>query len=393
MTSVQSQATLAPQWNRDNFAMSFSAARRGFLQQMAVLAMTSVCARARAGTAGRLRFMALGQAAIQTDLRDHPYPGFGAIAKYLAQSDTCFTDLETPIYGPGSEAPTVKTMFAKAAPPAVLDCLTALSVNVLALSNNHAWDFGTGGVLATLESVERRGFTHAGTGKNLTEATAAAYRDTPAGRIALVSMASGAIRPGAAATDTRAGVNEVRLETNGELNAEDRARNLAAIREAHRRTPHVFCYQHNHYWEKDFRITPAWQKQWARACIDAGACAFLSHGAPLLQGIEIYRGRPIFYDLGSLIFHTKTPAGYYPAEVWESAIADCVFENGRLVSLELVPVVLNESGISEDLFYETRGRPTIAKDEDAARVLARIQNLSPGVEITRWRDVARVVLS
>ena len=29
----------------------------------------------------------------------------------------------------------------------------------------------------------------------------------------------------------------------------------------------------------------------ARQCIDAGACAFVSHGAPLLHGIELYLGR------------------------------------------------------------------------------------------------------
>ena len=42
---------------------------------------------------GRLRFMALGQAAIQFDLREHPYPGFAPLAALLAKSDVCFTDL------------------------------------------------------------------------------------------------------------------------------------------------------------------------------------------------------------------------------------------------------------------------------------------------------------
>jgi poly-gamma-glutamate synthesis protein (capsule biosynthesis protein) len=248
--------------------------------------------------------------------------------------------------------------------------------------------------MATLNAVRSRGFTYAGTGENVAQATAPAYRDTAAGRIALVCMASGAIREGAAATATRAGVNEVRLEGNGELNAQDTVRNLASIREAARSTPHVFCYQHNHYWEKDFSLTPAWQRAWARRCIDAGACAFVSHGAPLLHGIEIHRGRPIFYDLGSLIFHTKTPVGHYPAEVWESAIADCVFEDGRLSSLELIPVVLNESGVGAQAFYETRGRPTLARGADASRILARLQRLSSelGVAITIAGDMGRVVL-
>jgi len=370
-----------------------SPARRDFLRSLSALAVAAVGVPARSQARRPLRFTALGQAAIQTDLRDHPYAGFDALAKYLARSDICFTDLETPISGPASEAPTIKTVFAKAAPPEVLDCLKVLSVNVLALSNNHAWDFGTGGVLATLDAVKRGGFTCAGTGANRAEASMAGYRDTAAGRVALVSMASGAIRAGAAATETRAGVNEVRRDASGELDADDRARNLMAIRAARTNAPYVFCYQHNHYWEKDFRVTPAWQQKWARECIDAGACAYISHGAPLLHGIEIYRGCPIFYDLGSFVFHTKTPVGYYPGEVWDSAIADCVFEEGRLVALDLVPVVLNENGIAPDLFYETRGRPTIAEGTDAERILARLQKLSAGLDISRTGTIGRVVLS
>lgn len=371
---------------------SVDRARRRFLQGLAATAAISLLPRAAGAAAGRLRFMTVGQAAIQYDVCEQPYPGFAPLKALLAQADICFTDLETPISGPGAEKATRDTIFLKAAEPAVLDCLKSLSINVLALSNNHAWDFGTGGVLATLNAVRERGFTYAGTGANLAEATAPAYRKTAAGSIALISMASGAIRPGAAATATRAGVNEVRLETSGELNAEDTARNLDAIREAARKTPYVFCYQHNHYWEKDFRVTPAWQRVWARQCIDAGAIAFISHGAPLLHGMELYRGRPIFYDLGSLIFHTKTPAGYYPAEVWESAVADCVFDDGRLASLELTPVVLNESGTSRDLFYETRGRPTIASGADATRILDRLQRLSAGVRIAQVGDIGRVAV-
>lgn len=323
-----------------------------------------------------LRFMALGQAAIQHDLREHPYPGYGQLAALLKPAHICFTDLETAIQGPGSGAPTRNTGFDKAAEPVVLDCLQDWSVNLLALSNNHAWDLNTGGILATREAVRARGFSYAGTGANIDEATAPGYRDTAAGKIALVSMASGAIRNGAAATATRAGVNEVRLEADRRLNADDTARNLAAIREAARNAAHVFVYQHDHYWEKDFRVTPDWKRAWARQCIDAGACAFISHGAPLLQGIELYHGRPIFYDLGSVVFHTKTKVGYYIPEVWDSVVADCVFEEGRLISLELVPVVLNESGLSEETFYQTRGRPMLAQNGDATRILARLQQIS-----------------
>ena len=36
----------------------------------------------------------------------------------------------------------------------------------------------------------------------------------------------------------------------------------------------------------------------AKAAIDAGADAFLGTGVHVLRGIEIYKGRPIFYGLG-----------------------------------------------------------------------------------------------
>jgi len=54
---------------------------------------------------------------------------------------------------------------------------------------------------------------------------------------------------------------------------------------------------------------------------------------------------------------------------------------------------LNENGIAPDLFYETRGRPTIAEGTDAERILARLQKLSAGLDITRTGTTGRVVLS
>jgi poly-gamma-glutamate synthesis protein (capsule biosynthesis protein) len=366
--------------------------RRRFLRD--VLVVTAASSLPAYGAGGRLRCMALGQSAIQYDLRRQPYAQYAPIAALLKQADICITDLETAVAEPDTLLPTNKTQFLKAAPPAVLDCLADLSINVLALSNNHSWDLGAAGIFSTLEAVRARGFVYAGTGANLEQAAAPGYRETQAGRIALVAMASGSIRDGAAATATRAGVNEARLAADGAIDAADAARILGAISEATRSAAYVFCYQHNHYWEKDFRVTPEWQRLWARRCIDAGAHAFISHGAPLLQGIEIYRDRPIFYDLGSFVFQSRTEVGYYPPEVWESVVADCVFDAGKLVSLELTPLMLNERGVSKDQFYETRGRPVIARGGDASRILNRLRDLSSagGATIKIKGDIGHVAI-
>ena len=46
------------------------------------------------------------------------------------------------------------------------------------------------------------------------------------------------------------------------------------------------------------RASPTSCRCWPRQAIDAGADAFLGTGVHVLRGIEIYKGRPIFYGLG-----------------------------------------------------------------------------------------------
>ena len=44
----------------------------------------------------------------------------------------------------------------------------------------------------------------------------------------------------------------------------------------------------------------------AKAVIDAGADMFVGHGPHVLRGIEIYKGKPIFYSLSNFIFQNET---------------------------------------------------------------------------------------
>lgn len=362
--------------------------RRDFLQASGLAAISGVSAfwlpAAAAGGVQGLRVTATGQALISHDICAAGYPGFEAVVAELARADVVFTDLETAIRTPHSGEPTrTRAMFSHAAEPVVLDCLESMGFNLLALANNHAWDLGTAGVLATRDVVRARGFGHAGTGRDLAEATAAGMLATPAATVALVAMASGRIRDGAAATPERPGVNELRLLEDERLHPEDAARNLAAIAAAARVADLVIAYHHNHEWGDDLARTKDWARRWAQACVDAGAHLFVAHGAPLLHGIEHYRGRLICHNLGSLVFHSRTPLGHYPAEVWESVIVHAGFVAGRLAELELVPVALNEQGDGEDGepgFHATRGRPTLATGARAERILARLAGLSAALD-------------
>jgi poly-gamma-glutamate capsule biosynthesis protein CapA/YwtB (metallophosphatase superfamily) len=347
-------------------------------------------------SAAELRVLLAGQALIKHDLRTELPDRFAAIASLVREGSpyVAFTDLETTIQGAFGGKPTRDTEFFHATAPAALDCLKQIGFNLLATGNNHSWDLGPEGVLSTLAEVDARGLARAGSGRNLGEAAAPVFLETPAGRVALVAFASGKLR-NSGATAMRPGVNEVRLDAEQRIVAEDWARVQAAIRLAAAHAACVIVYQHDHYWEEDRSKTPEWKVQLARDCIDAGGSVFVSHGVPQLHGIELYRGRPIFYGLGSFIFHTITKPGHYAPEVWQSVLADLTFADGRLRAIRLRPVVLNETGHDPSRFNQTRGAPETAAGEAARQVLARLaaQSRPFGTELIIEGDTALVRLS
>ena len=225
-------------------------------------------------------------------------------------------------------------------PPEALESLKTFGFNLLSLSNNHSFDLKIPGIQNTLEQVSRLNLAHAGIGNTIDEAVAPGYLTTPKGTVALVSMASGLIQAGGAATAVRPGVNELRVEGN-KPNEEDSQRILRSIQDASKKADLVIVYEHNHVFDKPFQtimqeelperlVPPDWLKKWTHAEVDAGADIIVMHGAPLLHGIEIYHGRPIFYDLGNFIFQAPPTAILLDEPiVWESVVAYVDFQ-GRL---------------------------------------------------------------
>lgn len=329
-----------------------------------------------ANAAEPLRITILGQALIRYDLRRQPWPAFDAFAQMFAQSHMCFSDLEIAIRGPLSGAPTRDGITLHTADPEVLDCLKALGISFLATSNNHAYDLGTGGILEAIDQLRSRGLAYAGSGVNIGAASGAGYQRTKQGTVAVVSVATGAVRDGGAAAPDRAGVAEIRRDASGALERQDVARTLAAIRQARTKADVVIAYQHNHYWEPNPEDTPGWQREFARECIDAGAGIFVGHGPPLLHGVEMYRGSPLLYGLGSFIFQTKKPEASYGVPNWQSLVVECRFIGGKFVEARLKPVQLASVGVGGADDLETRGRPSLAQGPDARRILDDMHRLS-----------------
>lgn len=228
--------------------------------------------------------------------------------------------------------------------------------------------------------MRARNMAAAGTGKNLFDASAPAYLDTPNARVAMLGMSSSFHDSDIAGNqslnmDGRPGVNALRVSTTytvekkyyemlkevasatlmnagqermihngfsnplpegklnfggmsfvlGEVNERhtapnqtDMARMEAQIREARRQADYVLVSIHSHQSPGlDTTEPDEFLVEFAHRCIDAGADAILGHGPHELRGIEIYRKKPIFYSLGNFIFQTDTTR-LQPAEAYEN---------------------------------------------------------------------------
>lgn len=349
-----------------------------------------------------LRVALVGQALIHEDLRHGVADSVTQAREYLRGADVTFTNLETSVAPPGVER-TPRAPTAVPAAPEVLDCLRDMGFNLLSLANNHAADRLAAGMADTRQEVARRGFAFAGTGNNAAEATAAGFLETPAGKVALVAMASGAaqLTPDTWATPDRAGVNFLELRKDGTLNPEQQERILAAVRAAARQAKLVIVYQHSHYWgdsrgidgppgrerKVDRFTTPAWMERWARQLIDAGAHIYVAHGNPALHGVEIYKGRLILYGLGNYIFQSAQSVDRYGPLAWYSAVVDARFSEGRVTAVRFTPLVLAMDG-------EARGAPFVAQGGEAIAVLSRLADISRpyGTQIRIDKERAELVL-
>jgi poly-gamma-glutamate capsule biosynthesis protein CapA/YwtB (metallophosphatase superfamily) len=353
-----------------------------------------------------------GQSMIRSDIREHA-PEAVPIIKSLLKGDVIFTNFECTIVDEKKGQSHMDGRFLS--PPEAMDALKSFGFNLLSLSNNHSFDLKTDGIQNTLENARRLGLAHAGIGNNIQEAAAPGYLRTPKGTVALIGIASGLVPESGAATANRPGVNELRVQ-DGKPNAEDSQRILQSIRDARKQADLVIVYQHNHVFEHPFQTImleelperlapPNWLKAWTHAEMDAGADIIVMHGAPLLHGVEIYKGRPIFYDLGNFIFQAP-PADILLDEPinWESVVAYVEFQGKNLKSIQFRPIAQNKIGKGQpdvhdehtnNIFLQTRGLPKPATGDQARYILERLAELSRpfGTAIDIKGEVAEIRLN
>jgi poly-gamma-glutamate capsule biosynthesis protein CapA/YwtB (metallophosphatase superfamily) len=386
-------------------------------------------------------------------------PGFQNTVQILRGADIAFGNLEENLidipHFKGSPQAEQGGWWLIGVPEVAKD-LRKMGFSMVSRANNHATDWGVEGMRETDQLLDEAGVVHAGTGELRASARAARFLSTPKGRVGLISLASSFTpmstsmqplgeapgRPGLNALRTRRSVivthemlenlrkirdaqpegslpdaavtkpNEVDLfgvhyregDKPGfsyEMNPVDRREILQSIRRGKENSDFVIVTVHAHepgnWSEEPADFLPAL----AHVAIDAGADEFIAHGPHRLRGIEIYKGKPIFYSLGNFFLQPamQTPTAqdmyeqmnrnssevtdyelaaelashlFFNNNIWfESVIAVSRFENGRLSEIRLYPIDLRRLLRAPD-----GGIPQLAPPTEAHAILERLQHLS-----------------
>lgn len=215
------------------------------------------------------------------------YP-FLHIQSDIAQADFSFVNLETAVTLENEKD--TNQIYNFKSNPESLTGLKNAGFDMVSVANNHSMDFLQKGFLDTLTHLDTAGLLYVGGGLNAQEAYQAKSVNLKGKTVKFLAF-SRFIPTG----DWFAGSNKP-----GIAQAYDRKPVLDAIARERERADYVLVYLH---WGVEMNNRPeAWQREFAKQMIDAGADAIIGSHVHVLQGFEYYKGKPIAYSIGNFLF-------------------------------------------------------------------------------------------
>jgi poly-gamma-glutamate capsule biosynthesis protein CapA/YwtB (metallophosphatase superfamily) len=423
---------------------------------------------------------AVGDCLIFNKVSFYKDPEFLQMVEILRQADCTYGNCETTFFKPEDGFPAYKDFDPNVfCYPWGADEIKWFGIDLMSVANNHIMDFDYAGMFSTFEHLDRVGIIYAGAGKDLQQASRPGYFETDKGPVSLVSCSSWIPEKNHQASLSsdymrgKPGLNPLNVDWMVQLDEEKFARmkkirddigkdlgftppkeeegkeiteldiagkkfikgnkvdilisanknDLERIKEsikiAKRNSRLVIVSQHEHIGTRkaEGEGPTKFQEDFARSCIDAGADMYVGTGAHQLWGIEIYKGKPIFYCLGNFFFQspirifspeayqrvglpldTKDPTLYeekfdqYFTEVpvWDSVVPVVTFDGqGKVKEIKLYPIYL----LGDKRIY-LRGTPRLAQPGKAKAIIDELDKLSKpyNTTITFKKGVGNIVL-
>ncbi len=246
---------------------------------------------------------------------DEPDPDsyFEPARVVLASADVLIGHVEVPF----TDQPNEYARLNPGRETAKLKALGNIGMDIATLGANHIYDGGPEAIADTIAALRAQGIQTAGAGLTLEEARRPAIVDKQGVRVGLLSYNCAGPRT-SWASPSKAGCAYVHALTHYEeaLTIAGPAKTYsfvdfdtlewmeADIEQLRARVDVLVVAFH-----KGVVHTPAlvamYERQVARAAVNAGADAVISHHAHIARGMEVYKGKPIYHGLGNFVTLTR----------------------------------------------------------------------------------------
>lgn len=207
------------------------------------------------------------------------------LAKIIKDSDYSIVNFEAPVKTKYSK-PIIKSGSNLSQSAEVIDLMKQVGFRCFTLANNHFRDFGHDACENTLVLLQAKCIDTVGGGNSIIEASKILYRDIQGTKVAFINVCE---KEWSIATEERAGSNPLHPLTQ-----------YNQIKEASSKADFVILVFHGGV--EHYNLPSPEIKQLHRFFIEAGADAVINHHQHCFSGIEVYKGRPIFYGIGNFLF-------------------------------------------------------------------------------------------
>jgi poly-gamma-glutamate capsule biosynthesis protein CapA/YwtB (metallophosphatase superfamily) len=287
---------------------------------------------------------------IDIQRRADPTTAFTHIGDTLKKADLVYANLEGMLVkpqGPEIDIPD-KRGWRHPGPEGVV-ALKAWNVRAVGVANNVAYDRHN--ILETLKVLDANGIAHTGGGANITEAHRPAIVERKGVKIGFLQYTARWYQDAdQIATASEPGVAKISSRDGVTIDPADVERVRDDIRRLRPQVDILVVSHHNRDGatatqfgapaapsppgaRRDNHVSEAYQKTFAHLAHDAGADFVYGHGTHTVQGVEVYRGKPILYAIGHSAFDQP---GYENSK--DGLVVRIVIEGKRIRRVSFVPV-------------------------------------------------------
>ncbi len=299
---------------------------------------------------------------------------FTQVRGLLERSDLAFANIECPIT---TRDPVASKTYPFRCSPDILGWVLDAGFNMLSLANNHARDAGEGGIVDTIELLEKTTRPEApifwaGTGRTPAEARTPALFTVPGKNLRVAFFA-------------------VANSGGGMVDALWDKGLPGRIAEARRNADVVIVSSHG---GPEYVHTPTadFARRY-RELIDAGATLIVGHHPHVIQGVERHGDGFIFYSLGNFSFGSITSRHLQTGARLYSLLARVKFRDKKLYRVELVPLYANNGArwtIGDKTIEPRMAVPQLLSGKFAQYALDELETFNRAIPGARPAELVRL---